>query len=155
MHLLSSKYCLNGLNYNSIFFVTYFFSLRLKTENEIFNLINKIMQEVIMMLIVFGALFGTYYLYISSRHKERMALIEKGADASLFAKPLKVKPTSVLKWGMFFAGLAIGALIGNVIAEYTALEEPVAYLSMILLFGGLSLVGFYLVEKKISKENKE
>lgn len=113
------------------------------------------MQEVIMMLIVFGAIFGTYYIYISSRHKERMSLIEKGADASLFAKSVKLKPTTVLKWGMFFAGIAFGTLIGNVIAEYTALHEEVAFISMILLFGGLSLVMFYFVEKRINKNKTE
>ena len=112
------------------------------------------MQEVFMALVIFGGFFGAYYIYITARHKERMALIEKGADASLFKKPYSIKPTTVLKWGMFFAGLAIGAFFGNLIAEYTALEDVVSYISMILLFGGLSLVLFYMVDKKIEKRKK-
>ena len=37
-------------------------------------------SEVIVIPIIFGVLFGIFYLFISSRHKERLALIEKGAD---------------------------------------------------------------------------
>ena len=33
---------------------------------------------------LFAAIFGIMYVYYTTRHKERMALIEKGADASLF-----------------------------------------------------------------------
>lgn len=42
------------------------------------------MEAVIVMAIIFGTLFGIVYLFISARHKERLSLIEKGADASIF-----------------------------------------------------------------------
>ncbi len=41
-------------------------------------------SEVIILPIMFGVTFGVIYLFITSRHKERLALIEKGADASIF-----------------------------------------------------------------------
>jgi threonine dehydrogenase-like Zn-dependent dehydrogenase len=41
-------------------------------------------MEIAIMAIIFGSIFGVFYLYISSRNKERLALIEKGADASIF-----------------------------------------------------------------------
>ncbi|MBL0342543.1 MAG: hypothetical protein IPP71_17565 [Bacteroidetes bacterium] len=54
-----------------------------------------------------------------------------------------------MKFGMLFIGVALGILMGNILAATTLLEEPVAYLSMIFLFGGLSLVTYYVfIEKK-------
>ena len=41
-------------------------------------------SEVIIMPAIFGVFFGMYYLFVTARNKERMALIEKGADASIF-----------------------------------------------------------------------
>ena len=43
-------------------------------------------SELIIIPIIFGAIFGVFYLYFSTRNKERLALIEKGADASIFMK---------------------------------------------------------------------
>ena len=53
---------------------------------------------------------------------------------------------------MFFIGVGIGILAGNILAVSTNLEEPVPYFSMILLFGGASLIAYYLVERKNSEK---
>ena len=42
-------------------------------------------MEVAVLAIIFGSIFGVFYLYFSTRNKERLALIEKGADAKIFA----------------------------------------------------------------------
>ncbi|WP_311196042.1 hypothetical protein [Antarcticibacterium sp. 1MA-6-2] len=41
-------------------------------------------SEVIIFTVFFAVIFGIYYLYITARNRERMALIEKGADATIF-----------------------------------------------------------------------
>jgi hypothetical protein len=46
-------------------------------------------------------------------------------------------------------GVALGIIIGNALEESNVLEEEVAYLSMIFLFGGLSLILNYIIDKKI------
>ena len=43
-------------------------------------------SEVIILPIIFGVIFAIAYLFFSTRNKERLALIEKGADASIFMK---------------------------------------------------------------------
>jgi hypothetical protein len=43
-------------------------------------------MEVAILAVIFGSIFGVFYLYLSTRNKERLALIEKGADASIFMK---------------------------------------------------------------------
>ena len=80
-----------------------------------------------------------------------MALIEKGADASIFFSKEQMsrsRKNTVLGLGMFLVGIALGTLIGALLVIYTTLPEGVSYSSMIIFFGGLSLVIFYLIDKK-------
>jgi len=116
------------------------------------------MSEVVIVLIIFGALFGVVYLFFSTRHKERLSLIEKGADASLFysAKKKKTLPWITLKFGMLFVGIAVGTAIGILLTSSLsiALEELFIF-SMIFLFGGISLVWNFLVERKLSKKDDQ
>lgn len=109
------------------------------------------LSELIIPLAVFALIFGMFYLYLSARHKERMALIEKGADASIFLTSGKNRTSGkywTLRIGMFFAGLAIGTLIGFLLTK-AGVVEPVAYLSMIFLWGGLGLILFYIIFKEV------
>ena len=40
--------------------------------------------EIFVPISMFAVIFGIVYLYLSTRNKERLALIEKGADATIF-----------------------------------------------------------------------
>ena len=116
------------------------------------------MSEVVIVLIIFGALFGVVYLFFSTRHKERLSLIEKGADASLFysTKKKKTFPWVTLKFGMLFVGVAVGTAIGVLLNSSLSIHpEELFLLSMIFLFGGLSLIGNFMVERKLSKKDDE
>jgi hypothetical protein len=46
-------------------------------------------MEVAILAVVFGSIFEVFYLFFSTRNKERLALIEKGADASIFMSSQK------------------------------------------------------------------
>ena len=73
-----------------------------------------------------------------------MSMLEKGVDASIFAS----KPRSqTLKFGMLFAGIALGILIGYLLKVRFGMEEEVAFLSMVFLFGGLSLIVNHMIDK--------
>ena len=119
------------------------------------------MSEVVIVLIVFGAIFGVVYLFFSTRHKERLSLIEKGADASLFyqAKKKKTLPWVTLKFGMLLVGIAVGTAIGIlVISSNSSMNyqlERLFIFSMIFLFGGLSLIGNFMIERKLRKKDDE
>ena len=97
----------------------------------------------------FAMIFGIVYLAI--RKKERMLLIQRGADASAFES--KRNETATLKWGLLFLGIGIGILLGRVFAAYTCLGEEASYFSMICLFGGLSLVIYHFLARKTEKQN--
>lgn len=108
--------------------------------------------EVFIPIVFFLALFGAFYLYMTARHKERMALIEKGADPSFFYAGRKMNRKQILSWwtlklALFIIGVSVGILVGNILAETTTLQEEVCYFSSILMFGGLGLLAYYLYEK--------
>jgi len=105
-------------------------------------------ESILIPLIVFSSIFGIFYVWVSTRNKERMALIEKGADASLFATKKKNFTNITLKIGMLAIGIGTGILMGSLMSSYTALDEEVAFPSMIFLFGGIFLVGNAFLEKK-------
>ena len=103
---------------------------------------------------LFAAIFGVLYVYYSTRHKERLALIEKGADASLFNTGKEAAKSSInwgkftLKIGMLFMGVALGIIAGAIMSNAGILDEDANYPSMIFIFGGLSLVLFYVIDRK-------
>ncbi|MBK3518963.1 DUF6249 domain-containing protein [Carboxylicivirga marina] len=90
--------------------------------------------------------------YFRQRRIERTALIAAGKEASIFEYG-KPKHYLSLKYGMLLVGLAIGIVVGNVLNASTDMPEPMAFLSMILLFGGLSLILFYTIQKKALAED--
>lgn len=112
------------------------------------------MTAILIPLIVFSSIFGIFYVWISTRNKERMALIEKGADASLFATKKKSFTNITLKIGMLAFGIGTGILVGSILSKYTALDEEVAFPSMIFLFGGLFLIGNAYLEKNNKTEEE-
>ena len=110
------------------------------------------LTPIFVLLIIFGFIFGI--IYLSVRKKERMVMLEKGADPSIFNN---VQQTSagLLKYGLLLVGVAIGILLGNVLVATTVLEPEVAYFSMIFLLGGIALVISYFLEKQMRKKDQE
>jgi len=89
-------------------------------------------------------------VFMAIRKKERLALIEKGADASLFES--KKQGNGTLKWGLFLIGIGIGLIIANILVKNYLMAEEAAYFSMIFLFGGIALVVSYFMGKKKIEE---
>lgn len=108
-------------------------------------------SEILVPMSLFAMIFGIVYIVI--RKKERMALIAKGVDASLFNTRKKV--SADLKWGMLFVGIGVGILLGKIFAAYTVLGEEASMFSMICLFGGLSLMIYHFIEQGIEKKNEQ
>lgn len=100
--------------------------------------------EFIVPVAFFAVVYGIFHLFV--RRKERLALIEKGMTASIFNMESNVSPS--LKYGIFCIGIAIGFLMGEVLCEYTHINEGIAYLSMVFLFGGIGLVIYYFIAQK-------
>ena len=107
--------------------------------------------EVIIPITFFAAIFGMVYLYFSTRNKERLALIEKGADASIFRLGKRSGSSwkvVVLNLAFLLMGIGLGVLLANILDTYTGLDEDAVYPSMIFLMAGLGLYVGYTQTKK-------
>jgi hypothetical protein len=112
------------------------------------------METLVAFIALFATVFGIMYVHYTTRNKERMALIEKGADASLFNTGKEGNKLTAgwnkftLKIGMLFMGIALGIITGAIMSHAGVLNEEANYPSMIFFFGGLSLVLFYVIDRK-------
>jgi flagellar biosynthesis protein FliQ len=114
-------------------------------------------MEVAVLAIIFGTVFGIFYLYISSRNKERMALIEKGADASIFVKGKReytapIWKVLILNLALLLMGIGIGVFIATLIDHYTTLDEDAIYPAVIFTMAGLGLFTGFNMSKNLDKE---
>ena len=112
--------------------------------------------EVIVPIVMFGVVFGIFYLFISARNKERLALIDKGADASIFySRDKRVTPVwkvILLNLALLLMGIGAGVFIAGLL-DSMGVDEDIAYPGTIFFMAGLGLfIGFYLT-KKLSEEN--
>ena len=112
-------------------------------------------MEVAILAIIFGSVFGVFYLYFSSRNKERLALIEKGADASIFNIGKKTGSSwkvVIINLAFLIMGIGVGALLGSIIDEYTRLHEG-AIVGVIFIMAGLGLyVGYTQTKKALDQD---
>ena len=112
------------------------------------------MHESFALLIPIFGTIGTFTVIVILRmyqNKERMAMIEKGQDPSIF------NPKSNKSGVLIFAGLSIGAGVGLLVANFLEAVfgmEEVAYFSMLFIFGGFGLIlGRKMANKEDSKED--
>ncbi len=101
----------------------------------------------------FAMVFGIVYLIVTSRNRERMALIERGADPALFETRKKASSGGVMKFGLFLFGIGLGIVVAYFLAS-GGMEEGAAYPSMMLVFGGLALIAANLWQRKQDKEDE-
>lgn len=106
------------------------------------------MEGIFVPLSFFLALFAILYVYWTTRTKERLALIEKGADASIF-KTASSK-YALLKWGIFLIALAVGVISGFALSN--VINEVAAFFTMILLFGGIGLIVAHYITYNLAKK---
>ena len=111
------------------------------------------MEVLVAFIAFFATVFGIYYVSVTTRNKERMALIDKGADASLFNTGKEDQALFnwnklTLKIGMLLMGVGFGIIAGAILESMQVMENGADYTSMIFVFGGLSLVVFYLIDRK-------
>ena len=111
----------------------------------------------VVFICLFVIIFGIFYLFFSTRNKERLALIEKGADASIFVRG--GGRSSGYFWKVFLLNLSV-LLIGIGLAVFIAsfmvhslgLLEEVAYPGTIFLMAGIGLFVGYSMTKQLDKD---
>lgn len=108
--------------------------------------------EIIIVLCIFGSIFGIAYLHYSTRNKERLALIEKGMDAGIFKQSRETPPiwkVLVLNIALLLMGIGIGILIALSLQEAVGYNDAL-YPGIIFLMAGTGLLtGFFLTRKLV------
>lgn len=110
-------------------------------------------SEVIIIPIIFGVIFAIAYLYFSTRNKERLALIEKGADASIFVRGKRDEAAPVwkvllLNLALLLMGIGAAIFVASILHYSLGVDEEVAYPGTIFLMAGIGLfVGFNMTKK--------
>ena len=92
-------------------------------------------------------------MWLTTRNRERLALIEKGMEAKIFQEGPR-KSYWALRIGLAMVGFAMGVFIGSFIANGSADEEPIV-ISLAFMLGGAGLVASFWIERKLNKENEE
>ncbi|WMN11525.1 DUF6249 domain-containing protein [Marivirga salinae] len=121
------------------------------------------MEAAITFISLFATIFGISYYFLYTRNKERLAMIESGADASLFQAPkLNRKRHPVysvaLVLGMMAMGIGLGIIFAVLFDHSIELKngnEEAFYFSGIFIFGGLGLVSSFLTLRWLDKKDEE
>lgn len=113
------------------------------------------MEELVAILVPLGGMalaFGIVYFVVTTKHKERMRLIESGADPELFYNKDQ-KRGSAIRFGALLIGVGLGIVLANILKNANILEGGMAMPAMVLICGGAGLlIGNYFVNKA-EKEN--
>jgi len=112
-------------------------------------------SEIFIPLSFFAVVFGMFYLYISSRNRERLALIEKGADASIFTRVAGKSPiwkVITLNFALLLMGIGIGIFIASILHYSVGVDEEVAYPGTIFLMAGIGLFVGFKMTSNLDKE---
>ncbi|MBT8325671.1 MAG: hypothetical protein HKN99_06030 [Winogradskyella sp.] len=107
-------------------------------------------EEILIPISFFLAIFGIVYLYLNTRNKERLALIEKGAEASIFNKGGHTAPiwkVLILNIALLLMSIGIGIFVASLLDYGLGVDEDVAYPATIFLMAGIGLfVGFTMTK---------
>lgn len=113
------------------------------------------MEDAVVVLIIFGSMFAVIYVFLNTRNKERLALIEKGADAKLFKTGGNGwTGVIVLNIALLAIGIGVGVLLGSLLIE-VGMEDEVAMPAMIFIWGGIGLVAGFFAAKKFAVKKEE
>ena len=113
-------------------------------------------SELVIVPVIFLTFFGMVYYFLLTRNKERLALIEAGADAKLFKSAASGQNWHfVIVLGMLSIGIALGAGMGYMVEGMIAGDGDTGYVIGIFLFSGLSLLSSFFLIRKIKKEDGE
>jgi ABC-type Mn2+/Zn2+ transport system permease subunit len=111
-------------------------------------------------ILTFFTLIGLiFYYHTTTRHKERMAMLEKGFSAdqirSIAHRVFKGRsPLGSLQWGIIILAVGLAIIVGNFLRTVYNVDESVIA-GLIFLFGGLGLVIFYFIAAKKMGEPDE
>jgi len=110
--------------------------------------------EVLVPIAMFATIFGCVYISVMSKHRQRMAMIEKGVDLDTGKE--KEVPFRTLRNGLVMVGVGVGLFLGYLLdmrmpgygLDGDMGDSPLPYFMMVLLCGGLALITHHLIVRR-------
>jgi hypothetical protein len=118
------------------------------------------MEPLIVIIFIVGGATIVGYTYFTNRHKERMAMIEKGLKPAdykglVFSLGTKADPLGSLKWGLLAVFIGVGFFTGLAMNEFAHFQKSFS-VALMIIFGGLGLIAFYFIaSRKIKEQGQE
>ena len=113
-------------------------------------------EEILIPLSMFAAIFGIVYLYFTTRNKERLALIEKGAEATIFTKgkshTAPFWKVFILNLSLLLMGIGTGIFIASILEKGLGVDQAIAYPATIFLMAGAALFLGFTMTKNLDKD---
>lgn len=113
------------------------------------------MEELLFTIPIIALIAYIFHLHITSKHEERMALIESGQDATLLRDEFSPKFMGALKWGIIFIAIGLGFGIGLFIDLTFGNQRfgPLFTICFTIISGGIGLLIYYNMAKN-ERENR-
>ena len=110
---------------------------------------------MIAIIFTLGSIFGIAYLFFTTRHRERMAMIERGMESGLRKPP--PDPRKALKDGMQWVAAAVGLALGYVIDMMIPdqIEEVFIYVGAVAFAVGIANILYHLKFHKKELRNDD
>ena len=111
-------------------------------------------SEVLVPFIVFASIFGVVYIVVTARHRQRMAMIEKGITPTDMME--RKDPYRSLKYGLVSVAIGIGLLLGYLLQARVMTdraEDPLPYFIMVTICAGGALIAHHMIVSK-NRERK-
>ncbi len=109
--------------------------------------------DILIPIIALIAIAAVLISLITTKNRERMAMIEKGLSSdvikAMHTKDLSRDPLGSLKWGIIFILAGAAIMVGNYLREHYLIDDGVV-VGLVCLFVGLGLVIFYSIASKRS-----
>lgn len=112
--------------------------------------------DIIGPIFFLGGTAAVLWKFFEGRHKERMAMIEKGINPAEFKSATtrlwKGNVLSNLKWGLLFIFVGIGLLVGYQLHAIWDYDRGSALIACMLITGGIALILYYVIAAKKIKD---
>lgn len=97
-------------------------------------------EAIVAIVFTFSSTVAIVYIVMSSRHRERMAMIQRGMDPGAGAAP---DPDRQLLRGMQLIAVAVGLGLGHLLKQYTGIGSSWAYLGPVIFCVGVAMLLFH------------
>lgn len=107
--------------------------------------------ETLVPIAMFAMVFGIVYVVSTSKHRQRMAMIDKGMDLGMLKE--KEVPFRTLRNGLVLVAAGVGLFLGYLLDTHMAGygvdgdmgDTPLPYFMMVILCVGIALIAHHFI----------